>query len=123
MKNAKEKNIDMETMDAIKHNIVHFRKKRGLTQTELGLKIGLSKRAIAYYEREAKNISWDALETVAKALEVPLQKLLNLKGGTQEETPLPRTLQKRIEKLHTLSPKGQKQVQEYIDMVAKAEDT
>jgi transcriptional regulator with XRE-family HTH domain len=122
MRNGAKSHVDPEAIEAVKSNLATIRKKRGLTQIELGEKIGASQRVITYYENEAKNISWDAITTLAKALEVPVKKLIDSKKDDGfEEAPLSKPLLKRISMLSKLTSKGQKMVQDYIDTVYKAE--
>lgn len=113
--------IDSEAVAAVREHIVSLRKKKGMTQTEMGKKMGVSQRVISYYENEATDISLEALTAIAQALEVPRRKLLDTNESGAGETPLPRPLQKRFEKVRKLSPKAQKSLQDYIDMLLKME--
>lgn len=121
MKHQKGSQVDTSDVEAIRRNIAMWRKKQGLSQVELAAKMGVTQRVISYYENEARTISLDALTAIAKALVVPVRKLLENEEGPAEPLPLPKSLQKRLEQLHHLSPKGQRSVQDFIDMVAKAE--
>ncbi|MDQ3001820.1 MAG: helix-turn-helix transcriptional regulator [Fibrobacterota bacterium] len=122
MRNKAIPTIDPEAVAAVREYIVSLRKKKGMTQTEMGKKMGVSQRVVSYYENEATDISLEALTAIAQALEVPRRKLLldTNESGT-EEIPLPRPLQKRFEKVRKLSPKAQKSLQDYIDMLLKME--
>lgn len=53
-----------------------FRAKKGLTQEELAYRSGLHRTYISSVERAERNISIDALEKVAEAFKIPLNKLL-----------------------------------------------
>lgn len=114
--------IDPEAVAAVREHIVSLRKKKGMTQTEMGKKMGVSQRVVSYYENEATDISLEALTAIAQALEVPRRKLLvDTNESGAEDIPLPRPLQKRFEKVRKLSPKAQKSLQDYIDMLLKME--
>jgi transcriptional regulator with XRE-family HTH domain len=65
-----------------------MRKQKGLTQEQLAEKMGTTKRAIAYYERKMTNPSIATIEMLAKALEVPKEKLLGL-GKKKVEVEIP----------------------------------
>lgn len=122
MRNGAKNHVDPEAIEAVKKNLATIRKRRGLTQIELGEKIGASQRVITYYENEARNISWDAITTLAKALEVPVKKLIDSKNEEEfDEAPLSKPLLKRINLISKLTQKGQKMIQDYIDTVYKAE--
>lgn len=51
------------------------RKKRGLSQKELGKKIGMSQQMIAQYENGNRNPKRETIEKIANALEVPTSEL------------------------------------------------
>ena len=58
---------------------------RGLTQAELGTKVGASQRVIAYYESHEAQPPGAMLVDLAKALKATSDELLGLKP-TQEKT-------------------------------------
>ena len=66
------------------HTIARWRKRRGLTQTQLSQKSGLSQVFISLIERGSKTPSIDSLESIAKALEVPLA-LIVFQSTTPED--------------------------------------
>ena len=106
MRNKAIPNIEPEAMESVRKNIAEIRKKKGLTQTELGNGIGVSQRVISYYENEAPNIALDALTAIAKALTISVNRLLDRNDTSDESLPLPRAIRKRISKISNLSPKG-----------------
>lgn len=53
------------------------RERAGLSQTELGEKLGLSQRAIAHWERGTTALRPDQLDTLAKALTVSVDELVS----------------------------------------------
>lgn len=53
-----------------------LRKRKGLTQTQLAEKIGVTRRTIAYYEKESPNLPGNLLLELAKILETSLEELL-----------------------------------------------
>jgi transcriptional regulator with XRE-family HTH domain len=62
------------------------RESAGLTQTQLGEKLGLSQRAIAHWERGTTALRPDQLEALAKAINVSTDELVSGKGSRPAET-------------------------------------
>ncbi len=58
-------------------NIYREREKQGMSAEALSLKAGLSKAMISLYERNANVPSIEKLEAIARALNVPIFKLLD----------------------------------------------
>lgn len=52
------------------------REKRGLTQAELAKRVGVTRVTIAYLETGKRQPSMDLLHRLAKALRVPVERLL-----------------------------------------------
>lgn len=53
------------------------RKKAGVTQEELGKKIGVSGSSMAQWENDLRNPKLDTLQRIASALGVPVQELIS----------------------------------------------
>ena len=53
------------------------RKKAGMTQEELGKKIGVSGSSMAQWENDLRNPKLDTLQRIAAALGVPVQELIS----------------------------------------------
>jgi len=70
-------------------NLIHLRKERKMTQSELAELTGISKRMVAYYETEAVKPPIDKIGVIAKVLNVSINDLL----GIDEE---PTTAQKEL---------------------------
>jgi transcriptional regulator with XRE-family HTH domain len=56
--------------------LVALRAERGWSQEVLAFEAGLHRTFIAHVERQARNISLDNIEKIARALEVPTFRLL-----------------------------------------------
>jgi transcriptional regulator with XRE-family HTH domain len=78
-------------------NIIHLRKKRGLTQDELAVKANIDRTYIGYIENAKQNITLSKLVDIADALEVPFEHLLSPNQEVLE-------LQDDIEKLNIIYP-------------------
>lgn len=71
------------------------RRKAGLTQSELGKKVGVSKSAICSYEKETRNPTLDTIYDFVEVLGVPSDYLIGADVIVQiDETPQHRALTK-----------------------------
>ena len=91
----------------IGENIKAFRKKRGLSQRELGEKTGrkMTQQQIAQYETGARTPKAGTLQIIADALETPIQTLLPDERYTAEMDfvdVVPSLLQSRLPEGYTL---------------------
>jgi transcriptional regulator with XRE-family HTH domain len=107
--------------------IREHRKAKGLSQVELGQKVGLSQKTITNYERGEREPSLDTLRDLAKALEVPFERLVVLDEGKKSEPPpkSPRVAKNKrslkAQKLfEALSPTEQRVILKQIELMAKA---
>ncbi len=96
--------------------IRHFREKSGLTQTQLGEKVGLALPTIYKYENDIlKNIPLSKIEKLAAALSITPGQLVGWKDSPQA------TL---LKKYKLLNKKGKAQAERYIDeLLANSEFT
>ena len=68
----------METLSLIGIKIQSIREKKGITQDQLGEKIGINAKYVSAIERGKKNLTILTLEKIAKGLDVELYELLIL---------------------------------------------
>ncbi len=96
-----------------------FRKQAGLTQTELGEKIGLTKRMVAYYETQGGTPSPSLVANMAKACNVSGNILLGLET---EATIKPKNIKiwRQLLKVEQLPEKEQKVILGMIDSLTAA---
>ena len=73
-------------MIGLGNNIKKMREKIGMTQAELGEKIGVSGVAIMRYEKDLREPNINTLQKIASALDVPVTQLLPL-DETEKEDP------------------------------------
>jgi len=95
-----------------------FRKTRGLTQEQLGDKIGVSQRVIAYYEGQSQHIPANLLIPVAKTLRVSVDELLGLKPSKDTFSSKNARLWGKLRIIENLPPKDQKAVINYIEALS-----
>jgi transcriptional regulator with XRE-family HTH domain len=98
-----------------------FRTATGLTQNQLAQEIGVTRRAIDYYEREGHDPPASILPNLAKALNVSIEELLGVKPLKNEIPKLGVRLQRRLRQIEKMSPKVKKQIVQLLDTFIEAE--
>jgi len=98
--------------------LAELRKAKGMTQTELGDSIGVSKRVIAYYEGETDRPPAAKLEGIATALQITTDELLGLTPLKEKPPVKNRRLIKSLQTLEKLPKEDQKAVVNYIDALS-----
>ena len=105
---------------SIGQNLQRIRIKRGLTQKELGDSIGVTREAIAAYERGRVHILDCTLIDLAKVLRVAADEILGIAPSYIEDAPVSRRFMKRITIVETLPESIKKHVLKNIDDAIKA---
>ena len=93
------------------------RRAKGLSQIELADLLGISAKAIDYYERRARNPSVDFVSKAADALAVSFEDLV---GGVSKKTQKPgpsKKLLRQLEQIQGLPKNKQRFVSELLDTV------
>jgi transcriptional regulator with XRE-family HTH domain len=99
--------------------LAYFRKAKGLTQGELGEKVGVSYRVIAYYEGETKYPPSRIIVPLSKALGITTDELLGVKKTKNDFDPRNASLWRKLKVVENLPKKDQKAILHYIEMVTK----
>jgi transcriptional regulator with XRE-family HTH domain len=99
--------------------LARFRKASGLTQQQLGEKVGVSKRVIAYYEGETSYPPAHLTGPLAKALNVSTDELLGLKQAKETLSPDFASLWRRLKVVENFSDKEKKALLQYVDIIAE----
>ena len=94
--------------------LAKYRKAKGLSQRELGERISVSQRVIAYYEGETQYPPTHLLIPIAKTLKVSIDEILGLKKSQISDSEQA-ALWRKLKKAELLSPKDQKAVIHYIE--------
>lgn len=100
--------------------LAQIRKSRAMTQIELGKRVGVSNRVIAYYETESTQPPGSLLVDLARELEVTTDELLGLKPLKAKTDPKSARLMNRLKKVEALSPAEQRTVLKLVDTLAAA---
>jgi transcriptional regulator with XRE-family HTH domain len=107
----------MKTNNTVKDfgkRLAELRKTKGLTQTELGSKIGLSKRMVAYYEGEPNKHPAHLLVPIAQALKISLDELLGVKEASLTDAENAK-LWRRLKRIEQLPVKDRRMLLDFLD--------
>lgn len=83
--NAVAQKIKIMNKLSFGQRLVQIRKSKGLTQVELGERIGVSQRIIHHYENKAEYPPTQKLIELAQALDMSIDELLGLKDNSNDE--------------------------------------
>lgn len=95
--------------------LAEIRKSRGLTQTELGEKVGVSKRVIVYYETESSQPPGAMLVDLARALGTSTDELLGARPVPERTSPKRARLLKKLEQVADLPAADQQVILKMLD--------
>jgi transcriptional regulator with XRE-family HTH domain len=107
--------------EPVGERLQRLRKQKGLTQAQLGERIGVSQRVVTYYEAAGGSLSPELLVKIADALDVSADELLGRKPSSKRPTPpTPESLRRwrRLKRVEELPPHDQKAVLKMIDAMA-----
>lgn len=107
------------TIDGFGKRLAQLRKAKGLTQKELGDKVDVSNRVIAYYERKTQYPPAHLIGPLAQALEVSTDELLGLKPSKIKGKGFSLKIVKRMQKIEELPLSQQKTLFRTIDTFLK----
>jgi transcriptional regulator with XRE-family HTH domain len=103
------------TLKGFGARLADTRKRRAMTQAELGAAVGVSKRVITYYEQEDAQPPGAMLVDLAKALRVSADQLLGLKPPKEKTSPRTARLLKRLQRIERLPATDQRVVLKLVD--------
>jgi transcriptional regulator with XRE-family HTH domain len=95
--------------------LAELRKARGLTQQELGERVGVSQRMMAYYEQEDAQPPGALLVELAKALEVTTDELLGVEPLREKVSAQQARIRKRLRQVEELPPADQRTILKLVD--------
>lgn len=115
----KPKHTPDNRLAVIGKNLQSIRKRRGLTQKELGDKIGLTRETVTSYEAGRSHLTDTTLIDIAAALRVSINEILGMERRATE-TPISIRWAKRIEIIESLPESIKKHVLRSLDDIIKA---
>ena len=105
----------MQKRESFQERLVRLRKLKGFTQQELADATGISRRAIAHYETQGKEIPPQSAIVLAKALNVSVDELFGHKSSPKQDTISNRKLFKKMQAVEKLPKHAQKTVINIIE--------
>jgi transcriptional regulator with XRE-family HTH domain len=99
--------LDMDKKTFFGNKLKALRRQKGLTQTELGKRVGLSRRMIVHYEKHATRPPADKVIALASALGLPVNDLVKTNNLTTVSS-AEHKFARKLEKTKVL-PQGDKQ--------------
>jgi transcriptional regulator with XRE-family HTH domain len=105
--------------ETVGQRIARFRKKRGLTQAQLGKSIGIAQRLVSDYETGRARLFDEMVARVALALRVSTDELLGIKDSHVEPQASVRVM-RRIQQLEDLPAARKKTILRTIDDLIRA---
>lgn len=112
--------VKERTVAGFGQQLAEIRKRRGLTQAELGKAVGVSQRVIAYYERAEAQPPGAMLAELASALRVSMDELLGTKPLADKTRPKTARLLKRLRRVEELPAADQRAVLKMVDALVQA---
>lgn len=105
--------------------LASLRKSQGFTQAEFARLIGISRRALAYYEAEtSRKPDGDLLMKMARYLDITVDQLLGMEPVQVGRTPPKEArLMKKLKKVSELPVQDQKAVLRYVDALLKTAES
>jgi transcriptional regulator with XRE-family HTH domain len=95
--------------------LARLRKARGFTQTELGNRIRMSQRMVAYYERRDGRPPAHVLPDLAYALKVTVDELVGYERLKEAQAPRNARLWRKLRELEKLGDADRKAVLRFVD--------
>ena len=121
---VKAKKKKTEEPSPFGQRLAELRKKKGFTQEEFADKIGISRRALAYYETEApKPPDGETLLSIAKSLKISVDQLLGVKKVQTATSPKEARLMNKLQRVANLPESDKKAVLRYIDALVKTAES
>ncbi len=102
--------------------LAYYRKSKGLTQGELGEKVGVTYRVIAYYEKETKYPPARLIVPLAKTLGITTDELLGATETKKDFDTRNTALWRKLKVVEDLPPKDKKAILHYIATIAKSKE-
>lgn len=103
------------TLEGFGPRLAELRKARGLTQQELGERVGISQRMMAYYEQEDAQPPGALLVDLAQALEVTADELLGIEPLKETVSSSQARIRKRLRQVEELPAADQRTILKLVD--------
>ena len=107
------------TINGFGERLAYYRKAVGLSQKDLGEKVGVSNRVIAYYEGETNYPPAHLIVPLARTLGITTDELLGVKETKKDFDTRNASLMRKLRLVESLPKSDQKAIIHYITMTAK----
>jgi transcriptional regulator with XRE-family HTH domain len=101
--------------------LAEARQKAGLSQAELGERLGMTQRAVAHWERRNVSLYPEQIEKLCSVLKITAEELLGFNGNNRAKRGPKSKLQQQVEEIEQLPRKRQQFVAEVLDKLLTAE--
>ena len=101
--------------------LAEARQKAGLSQAELGERLGMTQRAVAHWERRNVSLYPEQIEKLCSVLKITAEELLGFNGKNRAKRGPKSKLQQQVEEIEQLPRKRQQFVAEVLDKLLAAE--
>lgn len=108
------------TLEGFGERLKEIRLGRGLTQQELGDRVDVSNRVVAYYEQDGAQPPGPLLVDLARALGVSTDELLGVEPLKEKITPKQARIRKRLQRVEELPTADQRAVLKFVDALVES---
>ena len=112
---AQQESMKERTLEGFGARLKEIRAGRGLTQAELGDRVGVSQRVVAYYEQDDAQPPGALLVDLAQALGVSADELLGIEPLKEKIPARTARLRKRLQRVEQLPTPDQRAVLKFVD--------
>lgn len=112
------KKTRLEKTESFGGRLARLRRSRGWTQTELGQKIGISCRMVAYYEGQSERAPAHMIDRLAQVLKVSADELLGLRP-VSGDAPVNLRIWRRFRVIEDLTPADRMAVWKFVQALAR----
>ena len=103
------------TLQGFGQRLKAIRTSKALTQQELGERVGVSQRVVAYYEADDAQPPGALLVELATALGVSADELLGIEPLKENVPPKTARIRRRLQQVEDLPPADQKAILQFVD--------
>jgi transcriptional regulator with XRE-family HTH domain len=110
---------DKTYYEQLGQRIARYRKAQGLTQVQLAETLGIAQQTLAHYEGGRLRIAVAMLSTLADALSVSVEELINDTPAAKKKRGPASTLQRQMEQIGRMPRAKQKFITEMLEALIK----
>jgi len=108
------------TLQGFGQRLKAIRTSKALTQQELGERVGVSQRVVAYYEADDAQPPGALLVELATALDVSADELLGIEPLKEKLPPKTARIRRRLQQVEDLPTADQKAILKFVDALVES---